>query len=66
MDTSIVSNMRLLQDMTSETVDFTLYMEMMGLLMSPKNKRLDICFAVNTLSQYMEQQGRFIWLQQNM
>ena len=54
MATPMVSNMKLLQDTTSKTVDFTLYMNMVGLLMYLMNTRLDICFAVNTLSQFME------------
>jgi hypothetical protein len=57
MDAPMVSNMKLLQDMTLETVDVSLYRQMMGLLMNLANIRMDICFVVNTLSQYMEQPG---------
>jgi hypothetical protein len=55
MATPMVSNMKLLQDTTSETMDVTLYRNMVGSLMYLMNMRPDICFVVNTLSQYMEQ-----------
>jgi hypothetical protein len=55
MATPMVSNLKLLQDTTSETVDVTLYRQMVGSLMYLTNTRHDICFDVNTLSQYMEQ-----------
>ena len=53
MSTSITINLKLLGDTTSETVDATLYMQMIGSLMYLTNTRPDICFAMNTLSQYM-------------
>jgi hypothetical protein len=55
MATSIVSNLKLLQDTNLETMDVTLYRKMLGSLMNLMNKRSDICSVVNTLSQYMEQ-----------
>jgi len=54
MATPMVSNMNLLQDMTSETVDVTLYIDMVGSLMNSMNTRPYIIFSINTLSQYME------------
>ena len=38
---------------TSEAVNATLYIQIIGSLMYLTNTRLDICFVVNTLSQYM-------------
>jgi hypothetical protein len=55
MATPMVSYMKLLQDTTSNIVDVTLYRQMVGSLMYLTNTRPDICFGVNTLSQYMEQ-----------
>ena len=52
MTTPMTTNLKLLGD-TSETVDATLYRQMIGSLMYLTNTRPDICFAVNTLSQYM-------------
>ena len=46
-------NMKLLSDASSETVDATMYRQMIGSLVYLTNMRLDICFAVNTLSQYL-------------
>jgi hypothetical protein len=53
MSTLMTINLKLLGDTTSETIDVTLYRQMIGSLMYLTNTRLDICFAVNTLSQYM-------------
>ena len=53
MTMSMMMNLKLFGDTTSETVDATLYRQMIGSLMYLTNTRPDICFAVNTLSQYM-------------
>jgi hypothetical protein len=53
MPTLMVTNLKLLSDTSSETVVATMYRQMIGLLMYLMKKRPDICFAVNTLSQYM-------------
>jgi len=53
MPTLMVMNLNLLSDTSSKTVDDTMYRKMIGLLMYLTNTRLDICFTVNTLSQYM-------------
>ena len=46
MTTPMASNMKLLSDASSETVDAAMYRQMIGSLMYP---RLDTCLAVNTL-----------------
>jgi hypothetical protein len=53
MPTPMVTNLKLLSDTSSETMDATMYRQMIGSLMYLTNTRLDICFAVNTLSPYM-------------
>jgi hypothetical protein len=53
MPTPMVTNLKLLSDTSSEIVDVTMYRQMIGSLMYLTNTRPDICFAVNTLSQYM-------------
>ena len=50
MATPMASNLKLLSDASSETVDATMYRQMIGSLMYLTNTRLDICFAV---SQYL-------------
>ena len=46
-------NLKLFGDTTYETVDATLYRRMIGSLMYLTNTSPDICFVMNTLSQYM-------------
>ena len=53
MTMTMMMNLKLLGDTTSETIDATLYRKMIGSLMYLTNTRPNICFAVNTLSQYM-------------
>ena len=50
MSMPMMTNLNLLGDTTSETVDATLYIQMIGSLMYLTNMRAHICFAVNTLS----------------
>jgi hypothetical protein len=45
-------------DTSSELVDATLYRHIIGLLMYLMNTRLDICFVMNTLSQYLVEPRR--------
>ena len=53
MTTTMASNLNLLRDDSSEVVDAMMYHQMIGCLMYLTNTRLDICFARNTLSQFM-------------
>ena len=53
MATPMDTNLKLLSDETSKLVGMTHYIQIIGLLMYPMNTRTDICFVVNTLSQYM-------------
>jgi hypothetical protein len=58
MNTPMETKLKLLVDTSSELVDATLYRQIIGLLMYLTNTRLDICFLVNTLSQYMVEPKR--------
>ena len=51
--TPMASNLKLLCDASLETVDTTMYRQMIGSLMYLTNTRPNICFAVNTLSQFL-------------
>ena len=55
MATPMYSNLKLLADDSLELVDVTHYRQIIGSLMYLTNTRPDICFAVNTLSQYLVQ-----------
>ena len=51
--THMASNLKLLWDASSESVDATMYRQTIGSLMYLTNTRLDICFVVNTLIQFV-------------
>jgi hypothetical protein len=53
MNTPMETKLKLLVDTSSELVDATLYRLIIGSLMYLTNTRPDICFAMNTLSQYL-------------
>jgi hypothetical protein len=53
----MVMNQKLLIDSSSYLVDPTMYRQLVGSLMYLVNTRTDICFAVNTLIQYMVEPG---------
>ena len=53
MATPMASNLKLLSDASSESVDVTMYRQLIGSLMYLTNTRPDICFVVNTLSQFL-------------
>jgi transposase InsO family protein len=58
MATPMETNLKLLVDTSSELVDATLYRQIIGSLMYLTNTRPDICFVVNTLSQYLVEPRR--------
>ena len=51
--TPMASNLKLLSDASSESVDAMMYCQMIGSLMYLTNTIPDICFAVNRLSQLL-------------
>ena len=51
LTTPMASNLKLLSDASSEAVDAMMYRQMIESLMYLTNTRLDIFFAMNTLSQ---------------
>ena len=53
MTTLMASILKLLSVASSEIVDATMYCQMIGSLMYLMNMRPNICFAVNTLSQFL-------------
>ncbi len=53
MNTPMETKLKLVVDTSSELIDAMLYRNIIGSLMYLANTRLDICFVVNTLSQYM-------------
>ena len=55
MATPMESNLKLLADDSLDLVDVTHYRQIIESLMYLTNTRLDICFAMNTLSQYLVQ-----------
>jgi hypothetical protein len=53
MNTPMEAKLKLMVDTSSELIDATLYRQIIGSLMYLTNTRPDICFAVNTLSQFL-------------
>jgi hypothetical protein len=53
MATPMITNLKKVTALDSELVDPTLYRELIGPLMYLVNPRPKICFAMNTLSQFM-------------
>ena len=59
MCTPMVSNGKKIHASEGELVDPTLYRQLIDSLMYLVNSRPDMCFAVNTLSQFMVEHMRF-------
>jgi hypothetical protein len=53
MNTSMEAKLKLLVDTSSDLIDATLYRQIIGSLMYLTNTRPDMCFAVNTLSEFL-------------
>eukprot|EP00253_Pinus_taeda_P002716 PITA_02716 len=62
MSTTMITNWKKLHASDSELVDPTLYRQLIGSLMYLVNTRLDICFAVNTMSQFMCEPRKVHWV----
>jgi hypothetical protein len=59
MNTPMETKLKLLVDTSSELVDATLYRQIIGSLMYLTNTKPDICFVVNTLSQFLVEPRHF-------
>jgi hypothetical protein len=62
MTTPMITNWKKLHASESQLVDSTLYRQLIGSLMYLVNTRPDICFSVNTLSQFMVEPRRVHWV----
>ena len=62
MSTPMITNWKKLHASETELVDPTLYRQLIGSLMYLVNTRPDICFAVNSLSQFMVEPRRVHWV----
>eukprot|EP00253_Pinus_taeda_P032172 PITA_32172 len=65
MSTPMITNWKKLHASDFELVDPTLYRQLIGSLMYFVNTRPDICFAVNTMSQFMCEPRKVHWWLQN-
>jgi hypothetical protein len=61
MDTPMTTDIRKLRDSDSYLVDLSLYQQLVGSLMYLVNTRPDICFVVNTLSQFQVEPRHEHW-----
>jgi hypothetical protein len=62
MTTPMITNLKKLSSCESEEVNPTIYRQLIGCLMYLTNTRPDICFVVNTLSQYMVDPRKVHWI----
>jgi hypothetical protein len=63
MATPMVTNLKKVVTSDSELVDHRIYMQLIGSLMYLVNTRPDICFFVNTLSQFMVEPRQVHWIE---
>jgi hypothetical protein len=61
MSTPMVTNWKKIDASKQEEVDPTLYRQLIGYLMYLVNTKPDICFAMNTLNQFMVEPRRAHW-----
>ena len=61
METHLLGNWRKEDATSAEVVDATVYQQLVGLPMYLVNTRLDICYAVNQLSQAMAKPTKLFW-----
>ena len=64
MATLMDANFKKLKESTlnSDIIDPTMYHQLSGSLMYLTNTKLDICFAVNALSQFMSDPRQIHWV----
>jgi hypothetical protein len=62
MDTPMTTNIRKLRDSDSDPVDPSLYRQLIGSLIYLVNTQPDICFVLNTLSQFQVEPRHEHWI----
>jgi hypothetical protein len=62
MPTPMVMDLKNMNETDSGDVDPHLYRQLIGSLMYLVNTRLDICYAINVLSQFMSQPKQTHWI----
>jgi hypothetical protein len=65
MDTPMTTNIRKVRDSYSDPVDKSLYQQLIGSLMYLVNTQPNICFAINTLSQFQVEPRHEHWIAKN-
>ena len=61
MATPMITNWKKIDASKNKDVDPTLYRQLIGSLMYLVNTKVDICYTVNTLSQFMVESKRAHW-----